>query len=100
MIKIRIILSNPDGRVKAGMYATVDFGLAEGNFITVPRSAIITVNGKSYVFLKTDKSQFKRQEILLGQQIDDKNIILRGLNDGDSVVVTSAIQLKGLSFGY
>lgn len=100
MIKIRIILSNPDGRVKAGMYATVDFGLAEGNFITVPRSAIITVNGKSFVFVKTDKSQFKRQEILLGQQIDDKNIILRGLNDGDSVVVTSAIQLKGLSFGY
>ena len=100
MVKIRIILVNPDKRVKAGMYAMVDFGLAEGNFIAVPRSSLITVNGKSYVFVKSAAQEFTRVEVLLGQQVGDNNIILNGLQNGDEVVVAAAIQLKGLSFGY
>lgn len=100
MVKIRIILTNPDSRIKAGMYASVDFGLAEGKLITVPRSAIITVSGKNYVFVKTSENKFVRKEIALGQQVDDKNIVLYGLQDGDDVVVAAVMQLKGLSFGY
>ena len=100
MVKIRIILTNPGSRIKAGMYASVDFDLAEGKFITIPRSAIITVSGKNYVFVKTSINKFIRKEILLGQQVGDKNMVLSGLQDDDEVVVASVMQLKGLSFGY
>jgi hypothetical protein len=100
MIKVRILLANTDGRIKAGMFASVDFGLAEGSYVTVPRTALVTVAGKDYVFLKTGERQFERKEIMLGQPSDDEFIVLNGLKNGDEVAVTGTIQLKGLSFGY
>jgi multidrug efflux pump subunit AcrA (membrane-fusion protein) len=100
MVKVRIILSNPDGRIKAGMYATVDFGLAEGKYISIPHSSIIIVNGKSYAFLKTAPREYRRRLITLGQNVDENAIVFTGLEEGEQVVVSGTMQLKGLSFGY
>ncbi|MFM8911692.1 MAG: efflux RND transporter periplasmic adaptor subunit, partial [Flammeovirgaceae bacterium] len=83
MVKVRIILSNPDSRIKAGMYANVDFGVAEGSFISVPHGSIVTVGGKSYVFLKMSEQEYRRVLITTGQNVDDNAIVLTGLKEGD-----------------
>jgi len=100
MVKLRIAIANPNNKLKAGMYATVNFGVSEGNYISVPKSALVTVQSKNYVFVKKNRQEFERREVHIGQQIGDKIIVFGGLRENDEVVVDGAIQLKGLSFGY
>ncbi|WP_461103966.1 efflux RND transporter periplasmic adaptor subunit [Spirosoma koreense] len=99
-IKLRISVANPDGRLKAGMFATVEFGVTEGQFITVPRDAVVTVQGRDYVFIQTGPQAIERRSVQLGQQRADQVVVQSGLKDSDRVVVQNVMQLKGLSFGY
>ncbi|WP_338869644.1 efflux RND transporter periplasmic adaptor subunit [Spirosoma sp. SC4-14] len=99
-IKLRISVPNPDGRLKAGMFATASFGVVEGKFMTVSRNAVVTVQGRDYVFVKTGPLTIERRPVQLGQQRDDRIVVLSGLKENDPVTVANTLQLKGLSFGY
>ncbi|THF47705.1 efflux RND transporter periplasmic adaptor subunit [Flavobacterium supellecticarium] len=100
MVKLRIGLNNADDKLKVGMYANVAFGLKSNNTISVPKTAIVTVQGKNYVFIQKNDSQFERKEVQMGQQIGDRIIIFGGVDSGSKVVKDGVMQLKGLSFGY
>ncbi len=99
-IKLRIAVSNPDGRLKAGMFATVQFGVVEGRMMTVSRDAIVTVQGRDYVYVRTSPKTIDRRAVQLGQQRADRVVVQTGLRENDAVVNANVLQLKGLSFGY
>ncbi|TAD99234.1 MAG: efflux RND transporter periplasmic adaptor subunit [Bacteroidetes bacterium] len=100
MTKVRITLENPNNKLRAGMFALLSFGVNEGDFISIDKNSIITVQGKNYVFVKKNAHTFERREIKTSQQIGDRIIVFNGLTNGENVVVSGAMQLKGLSFGY
>lgn len=100
MVKMRISLNNSQNRFKAGMFASVSFGLSEGKLLSIPQSSIVTVQGKNYAFVQDSVNVFERREIISGQQIGERIVIFNGLQPGDKVVTKGAMQLKGLSFGY
>ena len=100
MVKLRIEIHNNTGKIKVGMFATVEFGVTEGSFLCVPDNAVVTVQGKDYVFVKKSANLFERVEVSAGQQIRNKVIIFSGLKPNDVVVTDGVMQLKGLSFGY
>lgn len=100
MVKLRIRVANDSGKLKAGMFATVSFNLEKGEFGSIDKNALVTVQGRNYVFVKTGEKSFERREVNIGQEIGDKIIILNSLNDTDEVAVKGVLQLKGLSFGY
>ncbi|MDX2173958.1 MAG: efflux RND transporter periplasmic adaptor subunit [Bacteroidota bacterium] len=100
MVKLRVSINNNNGKLKAGMFATVSFGVSEGNSISVHKNSLITVQAKNYVFVKTSVNIFERKEVNVGNQIGDRIIIFSGLKNGETIAVKGAMQLKGLSFGY
>jgi len=100
MIKVRINIDNSESTLKLGMYGMVYFQVNEGDNISVSSSALITVQGKNYVFIKRSPVLYERIEVTVGPQIKDRVIIYDGLKIGDQVVTKGIIQLKGLSFGY
>lgn len=100
MVKLRITLNNSSSKLKAGMFATVSFNLSEGNFISINKNALITIQGNNYVFVKTASNVFKRVAVEAGQEIGDKIVVFSGLHNGDEIAVEGVMQLKGLSFGY
>ncbi|MBI1767120.1 MAG: efflux RND transporter periplasmic adaptor subunit [Bacteroidetes bacterium] len=100
MVKVRIVVTNPNGKLKAGMFGTAKFGLDQGKFLAVPKDALITVMGKDYVFVRNGELNFERRLVSTGQQASGNVIIFNGITDQDKVVVKGAMQLKGLSFGY
>ncbi|NOT73977.1 MAG: HlyD family efflux transporter periplasmic adaptor subunit [Cyclobacteriaceae bacterium] len=100
MLKLRIGITNPDRRLKAGMFGNTRFGLKEGNFLTVPLEAIVTVQGKNYVFVKTSSRTFERRKVTTGQQAGLRMIVFDGIAEHEEVVVKGTMQLKGLAFGY
>ncbi|WP_292008135.1 efflux RND transporter periplasmic adaptor subunit [Chryseobacterium sp.] len=100
MTKVRIIVNNNTNKLRAGMFATVSFEVSEGDFINIDKNSVITVQGKSYVFIKKSPSNFERREIITGQQIGDRIVIFDGIENNEQVVNNGSMQLKGLSFGY
>lgn len=100
MIKLRVSINNSMGKLKAGMFGSVAFGLSEGKNMSIDKDALITIQGKNYVFVKTSPTAFERREINVGDQIGDRIIAYSGLKNGDNIAVKGVMQLKGLSFGY
>lgn len=101
MMKVRIVLNNENNRIKSGMYAQVSFEVKGGtDVIMLNKAALVTVQGKHYVFVKTGPMTFERKPVQIGQQIEDRVLILSGLESGDEVATEGVMQLKGLSFGY
>ena len=100
MIKLRVSINNTSGKLKAGMFGSVAFGLSEGKNMSIDKDALITIQGKNYVFVKTSPTAFERHEVNVGDQIGDRIIAYSGLKNGDNIAVKGVMQLKGLSFGY
>jgi hypothetical protein len=99
-VKVRLGIGNGGGRFKPGMYAMVNFGQSRSSALAVPQNALVTVQGRSYVFVRSDEGQFYRRDIDVGEKFGDSAIVLHGISEGERVVVTGAMLLKGLSFGY
>lgn len=100
MVRLRILVINNQFKLKAGMFANISFELNEGDFVNINKNSLITVQGKDYVFLKKDKQTFIRKQVEIGQQIGDRILIMKGLQNGDEIAIEGVLQLKGLSFGY
>lgn len=100
MVKLRVSLNNTNGKLKAGMFAMVSFGVSEGNNISISKNSLITIQGKNYVFVKQGSTGFERREVNIGNQVGDRLIVYNGLTNGEAVAVKGVMQLKGLSFGY
>jgi cobalt-zinc-cadmium efflux system membrane fusion protein len=96
---VRIELANKVKMLRPGMFARASFGVDVLRRFVVPQSAVVSVQGKSFVFVTTDGKSFERREVTLGQQSKSDFIIMSGLAEGESVVTEGAVLLKGLSFG-
>jgi multidrug efflux pump subunit AcrA (membrane-fusion protein) len=99
-VKIRIEVPNGAGRYLPGMYARVAFDDARRSVVLLPSTAIITVEEHDYAFVRTAPNEFVRRQVTLERASADSVIVVAGLHEGDDVVTTGTMLLKGLSFGY
>jgi RND family efflux transporter MFP subunit len=89
-VRLRVVLSNTDLRLKPGMYATILIAATEaGNVITVPRSAVLSTGERSIVFVRESRGQLTPREVALGASNDERVEILRGLAAGETVVTSA-----------
>jgi hypothetical protein len=96
---VRIQLPNLTKILRPGMFARASFGVDVAKRFVVPKGSIVTVQGKTYVFVTKDGKTFQRREVHTGSQTDRFFIITGGLEEGEIVVSEGAMLLKGLSFG-
>jgi multidrug efflux pump subunit AcrA (membrane-fusion protein) len=96
---VRISLRDKEHVLRPGMFARSSFGEDISRRFVIPQGAIVTVQGKSYVFITKDKHSFERREITISQQSKNDFVVTSGLAEGDVVVSSGALLLKGLSFG-
>lgn len=99
-VKVEVILSNTQGRLLAGMYGQIILGVDDETAVAIPISALFTAQGKSFVFVETQRSRFERREVEVGMQGNDWAEVLSGLVARERVVARGTMLLKGLSFGY
>ncbi|MDX8402523.1 MAG: efflux RND transporter periplasmic adaptor subunit [Mariprofundaceae bacterium] len=87
--KARIVLANPDGVLKAGMYGTVTI-LADRRRrgVFVPREAVLHTGKRARVFVRVAEGRFEPREVETGAHLGDWIEIRRGVQAGE-VVVTS-----------
>mgnify|MGYP006286891309 FL=1 len=90
----RVVIGNPDGRWRPGMF--IEGILQTGHdraSVVVPRSAIIGIDGRPVVFIRTANG-FMPQPVKLGRTTEERAEILEGLNAGDHYAATNVLTLK------
>ena len=94
-LQIRILVPNPQERLKPEMYATASLrGSERRSGLFVPEEAVQEVNGVPSVFIRRAKTRFEARPVRTGHDVEGETEILEGLNAGDSVVVRGSFLLK------
>lgn len=97
-LTVRALYDNPNGRLTAGRYASINLKKQEiQDAIAIPSEAIVPEMGKDKVFLyKSGKAQ--PADVTVGLRTEDRVQVLRGLNVGDTLITSGTLQLRtGLS---
>jgi membrane fusion protein, copper/silver efflux system len=100
-IKARIVVPNPDGMVKPGMYATVRLSTPSRSALTVPSSAILQTGDRNIVFVDMGNGESTRRlmphDVVLGSVAGTYTEIISGLEPGQRVVTSAQFLLDSES---
>jgi Cu(I)/Ag(I) efflux system membrane fusion protein len=89
-VGLRLEVPNRDGRLRAGMYATVTFSpVVARNVVAVPSLAVLRTGERNVVIVAEGGGRFAPRDVRLGAEGDRYAEVLSGL-DGTENVVTSA----------
>jgi RND family efflux transporter MFP subunit len=89
-IALLLEVPNSNGKLKAGMFATVVFEpVISRGAVTVPRLAVIRTGERDVVILQTEPGRFVPRAVRVGHEGLISTEILEGVEEGD-LIVTSA----------
>lgn len=89
-VGLRVEVPNRDGRLRAGMYATVRFDpVVRANAVAVPSRAILRTGERDVVVVALGGGRFEPREVRLGAEGDGRVEILSGLAAGEEIVTSS-----------
>ncbi len=94
-VRARVILDNPERRLKPEMFARV-MPLADRSqpVLVVPNSALVTEGRRTFVFVETIPGELHKRAVQLGLQTRDFSVVESGLSAGDRVVTSGAVLLN------
>jgi len=103
-VQVRLRFDNPDGVLKLDMYAKVNIKAEpHTGVLAIDREALIRTGKADRVILALGGGRFRPAHVVAGMESGDKVEILKGLAEGENVVVSSPFlidseaSLKGTS---
>ncbi|MFO0745731.1 MAG: efflux RND transporter periplasmic adaptor subunit [Myxococcota bacterium] len=99
-VKVRVVVPNPDGALRPGMFAQVELAGTTGEAreaLYVPGGAIQRDGDKSMVFVVRGEREYERRVVTLGRTAGaggELVALLSGVSPGESVVVDGSFILK------
>jgi cobalt-zinc-cadmium efflux system membrane fusion protein len=95
-LQARIVVDNPGEKLKRDMYCTVIVTAGSiPNAIAVPDSSVLRDdNNQPFVYVVIGANQFGRRDVEIGQSLNGKTQILRGLSPGEKVVGDGSLFLQ------
>lgn len=89
-VRVRVVFSNPGGRLKPGMYATLLFeALVGGDVLQVPAEAVVQTGERNLVFVVAADGALMPREIVLGPRAAGRFQVLSGLAGGERIVAAA-----------
>ena len=96
-LKARIAVSNPGGRLKPGMFATVRLRAPGRTTLTVPVSAVLNTGERRVVFVDMGHERIMPHEVEIGRIAGERAEVLSGLEPGQRVVTSAQYLLDSES---
>jgi len=94
-VKVRVAVENGDGRLLAGMFATVKVFLpGDEEAIALPRDAVLEDEGRSFVFVHDHGEYYVRRPVEVGREWAGVVEIKKGLEPMQTVVADGAFLMK------
>ena len=92
-LTVRVELPNPRGRLRPGMFATVQLGGLSQPALLVPSEAVIRTGRRTLVMLARPGGRYEPAEIRTGREAGGKTEVLAGLSAGEKVVASGQFLL-------
>ncbi|HEY0434421.1 MAG TPA: efflux RND transporter periplasmic adaptor subunit [Chitinophagaceae bacterium] len=98
-IRARLIFPNPDKVLRAGMNVNVKVrnNAADSSMLLIPSIAVVEQMGEFFAFTVNDSSKAIQKKLVLGPRINDKVVVLSGLNEGEKVITEGYQKVKDSS---
>lgn len=96
-VKVRATVKNHEMELRPGMFCEAAISLATGQdeeVLAVPRAAVLSDEGKSFVFKHWKDDFFVRQDVRKGREFFGMVEIVSGLQAGETIVSDGAFLLK------
>ncbi|MEI6564663.1 MAG: efflux RND transporter periplasmic adaptor subunit [bacterium] len=96
-VKVRATVKNPDQELRPGMFCEAAISLGNGQpeeVLAVPRAAVLSDEGESFVFKHWKDDYFVRQNVLTGREFFGMVEINKGLQAGDTIATEGSFLLK------
>ncbi len=86
---------NPSNRLREGVFVEITLDTSGGSrVLTVPKQAVVTEQGQTFVFVFDGGERFERRPVRLGAEGQDYFEVQQGLAAGDRVVTEGIYQLR------
>ncbi len=89
-------LANPQGKLKTDMFGQIRHVEALEKVPVIPASALIEMEGRTAVFVETQRGRYQLTDVTLGTRSGDLVSIHKGLTAGQTVVSDGAMLLRGM----
>ena len=87
-LTVRIELPNRSGRLRPGMFASVDLGGTARPALLVPSEAVIQTGKRALVMLALPQGRYRPAEVRTGAEAGGQTEILAGLAEGEKIVAS------------
>lgn len=88
--RVRIEVPNPQGELKADMYATVDLAAPSAeNSIAVQESAVLDTGTKQIILVELGQGRYEPRSVKLGARGDGYVVVLEGIAEHEPVVISA-----------
>ena len=87
-MKVRLELDNPGFILRPDMFVDVDFSVNLPKAVTIPGDALLDSGLKKTVFVDRGNGRFEPRAVETGWRFGDRVEIVRGLEDGERVVLS------------
>lgn len=87
-LRVRAELPNPQGRLRAGMFAQMRLGGRAEEALVVPAEAVIRTGERAIVYVVDQPGRFTPVQVRIGREWGDKLEVLEGLQAGQQVVAS------------
>lgn len=106
-LEVRIDVSNSGGRLKPDMYVRVMINTFSGQYISVPKSAVIRSGERDIVYVEKEKGIYVPREVSIATEQGGYYGISRGLKEEEVIVVSGGFLIdsetqiqKGFTSGH
>ena len=95
-IKVRARVNNESHKLKPEMFARLQLDVSDtAQFLTVPREAVLEVDGKQFVYVVENGNRYVKREVKIANISPDHVRIVEGLTQGERIVTKGAVLIKG-----
>jgi len=92
---VKVKIANPEGVLKAGMFADVEFETRRSeNTVIIPIEAVVNLNTDNPTAYIVEDGKAVRRDLELGLSSDERVEILSGINEGENVIIRGQNRLE------
>ncbi len=93
-VAVRMDVSNKDGLLKPDQLAAMTFISRKAKKLTVPVGAIVREENKDFVFVQVSPQRYMLREVTLGDEANQRRVVLDGLHQDEVIVTQGAFHLN------
>jgi cobalt-zinc-cadmium efflux system membrane fusion protein len=93
-VEVHMDIANPKGLLKPDELASMTFTGQTERKLSVPTAAVVREDNKDYVFVQISPKKFVLREVSLGQEEDDRRVLLSGVRADERIVTDGAFHLN------